>query len=74
MVKLKSHMLPTHSSSLNRLTSLPLQAGGLGRRHFSTLRVNNSNKNSSRKTLNSPEANPYEDLYLGRGKPELEPV
>jgi hypothetical protein len=30
-------------------------------------------KKRSRKTLKSLEAKPYDDLYLGKGKPEIEP-
>ena len=33
----------------------------------------NKKKNSSRKTLKSPQSRPYEDLYKGRGKPDCEP-
>ena len=69
IVKLKSLFL-THSRSKNRLNSY--NNFTIGRRNFSTFKVNYSNKKSSRKTLKSPEAKPYEDLYLGRGKPEFE--
>ena len=31
-------------------------------------------KNTSRKTLSSPEAKPYADLYKGRGKPKNDPT
>ena len=38
----------------------------LSTKHFSTsLKI----KAKKRKTLKSPESKPYEDLYLGRGKP-----
>lgn len=39
-------------------------------KHFST---SSKNKAKKRKTLKSPESKPYEDLYLGRGKPEISP-
>lgn len=36
-------------------------------------KIEDNSKKSSRKTLKSPQARPYEDLYKGRGKPEYEP-
>lgn len=32
-----------------------------------------SKPSARRKTLKSPQARPYEDLYKGRGKPKYEP-
>lgn len=36
-------------------------------------KIEDDSKKSSRKTLKSPQARSYEDLYKGRGKPEYEP-
>jgi len=33
----------------------------------------NKTKGRRRKTLKSPESMPYNDLYKGRGKPNIEP-
>lgn len=36
-------------------------------------KIEDNSSKSSRKTLKSPQARPYEDLYKGRGKPKYEP-
>ena len=74
-LKCKCSMSPTHSGSKNKINSYSKIYFTIGRRNFSTFKANLSNKpQKTRYTLSSPRANPYEDLYLGRGKPKFEPV
>lgn len=73
-VKFKSFISLTYFSSKNRWSNYNKSHLIIGKRNFSTFNVNYSNKKSPRKTLSSPEAKSYDNLYLGRGKPEFEPV
>ena len=44
-------------------------------RNYSTYRGSGVHKSEKkRKTLASPKSRPYEDLYVGRGRPKNEPV
>ena len=75
MVKLKYFMLITQygKQPKNKLNNRSKINFTIGRRNFSTFNSFNDIK-KTRYTLSSPSANPYEDLYIGRGKSTFEPI